>query len=105
MSEYVANEVGNWIGFAAGLATFAFLMWIAFDDFFDFLKAVGYLFKPDLLSLFDGTILRDWWETAKIGFAVAVAIGVGVGTSNLAQKFLIGDAPSPTGRIESEAAQ
>ena len=48
-----------------------------FKDATDFLECVRYYFQPDILSVFRGEWLEDWWGSTKLGVWLAVSVGMG----------------------------
>ena len=54
---------------------FYFLGKLFFDDKDGFFEAVFYLFKPNLGSLFDGTIFDDWKASFKLGLLLFFKCG------------------------------
>lgn len=51
---------------------------VLFKDWADFFDAIGYWFKPDILSAFHGDYWEDVWAEIRLGILLLVTGGAGV---------------------------
>ncbi|MEM7478692.1 MAG: hypothetical protein AAF483_27220 [Planctomycetota bacterium] len=63
-----------------GVVVLALLYWLIFEDWDDFCEAVGYAFKPDIISWFQGEGFDDWWAEMKLYMMIALSGFAGYGT-------------------------
>lgn len=74
---------------AAGLTAWA-LFHVFFDDMEDLGEAFRYSLTPDIISLFRGEWMEDYWQSMKLGLYLLLVLGAGVltwlGVYQLVQK-------------------
>jgi len=59
------------------LVTFVLLFKTFFGKEEDFWECVGYCFKPDIFSLFQGKLVSDWGKSFKLNLFLCLCFGLG----------------------------
>ncbi len=67
--------------------------WVFFDDWDDFFRCVRYWLTPDVISLFRGEYMDDFWGSTKLVIFVILCAGIVIGEHHL----LHGDSDQPAG--------
>ncbi len=57
--------------------------WLFFDDWNDFLECVRYWLMPDLISMFHGVFMNDFWGTTKLVIFAMLCVGIVIGKYHL----------------------
>jgi hypothetical protein len=51
-----------------------------FKDFGDFVECVRFYFQPDIISMFRGELVDDWWGSTKFVVWLLISLGMGAAT-------------------------
>jgi hypothetical protein len=51
-----------------------------FKDFHDFIECMRFYFQPDIVSMFRGELLDDWWGSTKFVVWVVISLAMGAAT-------------------------
>jgi hypothetical protein len=68
------------ISIAAGVIVAALLFRLLFKGFSDFINCLRFYFQPDIISLFRGELVQDFWASLRLGLWVGVSLIVTVAT-------------------------
>jgi hypothetical protein len=74
---------------AANLPVYLGLIWVWFKDSEEFVQAILFWVKPDILSLFRGEYVDDRWAEIKLGFWAASCAACVVGEAQLIRYYFL----------------
>lgn len=71
------TEWWQWALFAAVNVPVVFgIGWAVFDSWANFRESVKFVLMPDLVSLFRGELVEDWWNELKFAWFVLACVAV-----------------------------
>src|SRR5947208_13386422 len=68
------------ISIAAGVIIAAVLFRLFFKGFSDFINCLRFYFQPNIISLFRGELVEDFWGSLRLGVWMVLSLIVTVGT-------------------------
>jgi hypothetical protein len=81
------------ISIAAGVIMAALLFRLFFKGFSDFIECLRFYFQPNIISLFRGELVDDFWGSLRLGVWVVLSLIVTVGTYVKVGQFFPGLKP------------
>ena len=81
------------ISIAAGVIMAALLFRLFFKGFSDFIECLRFYFQPNIISLFRGDLVDDFWGSLRLGVWVVLSLIVTVGTYVKVGQFFPGLRP------------
>ena len=81
------------ISIAAGVIIAALLFRLFFKGFSDFIECLRFYFQPNIISLFRGELVDDFWGSLRLGVWVVLSLIVTVGTYVKVGQFFPGLKP------------
>src|SRR3954463_12953935 len=81
------------ISIAAGVIIAALLFRLFFKGFSDFIECLRFYFQPNIISLFRGELVDDFWGSLRLGGWVGLSLLLPVGTYVKVGQFFPGLKP------------
>lgn len=89
--QYISISTTLWV--ILGVANYPIYTWIGnyfFDTSDDFWDCVKFTFQPDLVSLFTGEFVEDFWQSMKLAIFLAI-IGAVVTSEHTLITYLLNE--------------